>query len=356
MRSTLKCDIMSAYIVGDKFMKTKIIYISGNEVFEMAEIRAAFEEVRTSLGLSNDTILFGVPVDSDCALATPVAAPHIKTVEPVTEPVPEIIPDVVVETTENIPVESTAPVVESAPEIESVVDVTPEPESEPDYEPEKVIPILSILSVQEDSAPEPELIEPVADEATEGVAAEAAAEVADDVATTTEPVQEVVETAVISDVSIDDVFPVSDDATDDDATPVTIGDMVADQAPVAPMEKTLEQLLESMTPLREDVQTVDTTDTEPDITDVFDADDADATLARLANEFADTQDKIPAAPRSEGQSKIGKLKNILPFKKVKNNDSGIIGDLFGWAGTAANDDDFSLPGFFTPATSKKQGA
>ena len=333
-------------------MKTKIIYISGNEVFEMAEIRAAFEEVRTALGLSNDTILFGVPVDCDCALATPVAAPHIKTVEPVTEPVPEIIPDVVVETAENIPVESAAPVVESALEIESVVDITPEPESEP----EKVIPILSILSVQEDSDPEPELIEPVADEATEEVAAEAAAEVADDVATTTEPVQEVVETAVISDVSIDDVFPVSDDATDDDATPVTIGDMVADQAPVAPMEKTLEQLLESMTPLREDVQTVDTTDTEPDITDVFDADDADATLARLANEFADTQDKIPAAPRSEGQSKIGKLKNILPFKKVKNNDSGIMGDLFGWAGTAANDDDFSLPGFFTPATSKKQGA
>ena len=57
---------MSAYIVGDKFMKTKIIYISGNEVFEMAEIRAAFEEVRTALGLSNDTILFGVPVDCDC--------------------------------------------------------------------------------------------------------------------------------------------------------------------------------------------------------------------------------------------------------------------------------------------------
>lgn len=342
-------------------MKTKIIYISGNEVFEMAEIRAAFEEVRTALGLSNDTILFGVPVDCDCALATPVAAPHIKTVEPVTEPVPEIIPDVVVEAAENIPVESAAPVVESAPEIESVVDVTPEPESEPESEPEKVIPILSILSVQEDSDPEPELIEPVADEATkelaaEELAAEAAAGVAYDVAPATEPVQEVVETAVISDVSIDDVFPVSDDATDDDATPVTIGDMVADQAPVAPMEKTLEQLLESMTPLREDVQTVDTTDTEPDITDVFDADDADATLARLANEFADTQDKIPAAPRSEGQSKIGKLKNILPFKKVKNNDSGIMGDLFGWAGTAANDDDFSLPGFFTPATSKKQGA
>ena len=48
-------------------MKTKIIYISGNEVFDMADIRAAFEEVRSTLGLARDTILFGVPVDSDDA-------------------------------------------------------------------------------------------------------------------------------------------------------------------------------------------------------------------------------------------------------------------------------------------------
>ena len=32
-------------------MKTKIIYISGNETFEMADIRAAFEEVRATLNL-----------------------------------------------------------------------------------------------------------------------------------------------------------------------------------------------------------------------------------------------------------------------------------------------------------------
>ena len=37
-------------------MKTKIIYISGNETFEMTQIRAAFEEVRETLGLDKDTI------------------------------------------------------------------------------------------------------------------------------------------------------------------------------------------------------------------------------------------------------------------------------------------------------------
>ncbi len=30
-----------------------------------------------------------------------------------------------------------------------------------------------------------------------------------------------------------------------------------------------------------------------------------------------------------------------------------MGDLFGWAGVAANDEDFSIPGFFTTAASKK---
>ena len=55
-------------------MKTKIIYISGNEVFDMADVRAAFDEVRSTLGLGKDTVMFGVPVDSDDALATSKAA------------------------------------------------------------------------------------------------------------------------------------------------------------------------------------------------------------------------------------------------------------------------------------------
>lgn len=67
MRSTPKCDIMAASSRGFVSMKTKIIYISGNEVFNMADIRAAFEEVRNTLGLGTDTIMFGVPVDNDDA-------------------------------------------------------------------------------------------------------------------------------------------------------------------------------------------------------------------------------------------------------------------------------------------------
>ena len=141
--------------------------------------------------------------------------------------------------------------------------------------------------------------------------------------------------------------------------------MITDDAPDAPVEKTLEQLLESMTPLREDVieDTTNTSDVDAvdetndnssmDDTVNIDMDDTDATLEQLAAEFAENQDKIPTPSKNEPHSKIGKLKNILPFKKAKRDDSGLMGDLFGWAGIAANDDDFSIPGFFTNAASKK---
>ena len=104
-----------------------------------------------------------------------------------------------------------------------------------------------------------------------------------------------------------------------------------------------------MTPLQEDVldETVEQTGDDDN-----DSEDVDATLAQLATEFAETQDKIAAETKSSGRSKIGKLRNILPFKQSKHKDQGL-GDLFGWAGVAANDEDFSVPGFFTNASSKK---
>ena len=136
--------------------------------------------------------------------------------------------------------------------------------------------------------------------------------------------------------------------------------------PEEPIEKTLEQLLESMTPLREDrpdEEAAQITDDEFDATPApidstddaahTDDDDTDATLAQLATEFAENQDKIPAPKKTEARGKIGKLKNILPFKKAKRDDTGLMGDLFGWAGIAANDDNFAMPGFFTGVASKK---
>ena len=78
-------------------MKTKIIYISGTEIFDIADIRAAFDEVRLALNLDKNTVLFGVPVDNDDAgLTSDVKqkqTAEIKQIEPeITVPEEEPIP------------------------------------------------------------------------------------------------------------------------------------------------------------------------------------------------------------------------------------------------------------------------
>lgn len=318
-------------------MKTKIIYISGNEVFEMAKIRAAFEEVRGALGLGTDTILFGVPVDADDALAsvattTTQAITETQIIETIEAPTSEIIdaPEIKIEETQEP---------EPIPEIvseEAIVEPVAEPIVEPiseiaeETESDKIIPILSILSANDEV--EPSVVEPEVTPTIEAI----------------EPVSE------------------PDDTGNIDALTVSIDDVVTDDAPVAEREKTLEELLESMTPLGEDIisdepdaniipeQMIEDTDTENfSVSMTDDMADTDATLAQLANEFAQTQDKIPESPKPSGNGKIGKLKNILPFKKAKRDDSGLMGDLFGWAGIAANDEDFSIPGFFTGVAGQK---
>lgn len=340
-------------------MKTKIIYISGNEVFEMSEIRAAFEEVRAALGLDNDTILFGVPVDADNALADEQAnEQHIMAVaEPVVvdeklDTAEEIIAEPAI--VEDITESETDTLDEELNVQSSELDVQPDesnetstPQPEIPQDSEKVIPILSVLAMTQDAEPENNDVheEPICDKIEETV-------------TDTEVVVPVMEndTAIITDINVD-VELVAPDITDEgESEKVTISDMINDDAPIAQMEKTLEQLLESMTPLREDAEHENTPSENDIIDDSFDMDtnDTDATLAQLASEFAENEDKIVITKKSEPQGKIGKLKNILPFKKAKRDDNGLMGDLFGWAGIAANDEDFTMPGFFTGA--KKQGA
>lgn len=377
MRSTPKCDIMFASSGGFVSMKTKIIYISGNEVFDMADIRAAFDEVRSTLGLGKDTVMFGVPVDSDDALATSKAA-DTNVVTEATTPQEEmpietqtVIESTIVDdieestqkTTKEAPAEKIVePEVKAEPEIKNIKKSaakktrtrTKEKISEPAAEieqpknadEEKIIPILSILAAKketiEDEADnntviEPEVVEEIPEESDE---------------------EEISEVHEIADINISEEFS-PEDAQIDETHSHAIADMITDDAPEAPVEKTLEQLLESMTPLREDVieDTEDFIDDDnlsiEEAEDAVAEDDTDATLEQLAAEFAENQDKIPAQPKIENHSKIGKLKNILPFKKAKRDDSGLMGDLFGWAGVAANDDDFAIPGFFTNAASKK---
>lgn len=334
-------------------MKTKIIYISGSEVFDMTEIRAAFDEVRSALGLDNDTVLFGVPVDCDSAIKNTDTS---KTVVAQTTAVQN---ETVVGKEENNVVSMDNTVVDNELEIkDSEETITPEPEAEitetktVDTD-ETVIPILSVLSINDDETPVAQETDPLSE--TEEIQAPADAEetfINDDVIVQPE---EVDNEPVISSISIDSELITP--ATDNDgvATTVSVTDMINDEAPEKSVEKTLEHLLESMTPLREDLEIEtennDFVDNDEPLYDITDS-DTDATLAQLASEFVQTEDTIETTQKNESHGKIGKLKNILPFKKAKRDDGGLMGDLFGWAGIAANDDDFSIPGFFT----KKQGA
>ena len=256
-------------------MKKKIVYISGADSFDANEVRAAFDEVRGTLGLDSDTVLFGVPVDDLIAMDA---------------------------------VDADADFGDSVKEDEIALENMPKPmpkEKNTAHAKKKntestVVPIMSVLGEDSDDADETVAIEPTG--------------------------------------SVD---------TGD------IDKMLDDDMPVAEHEKTLEELLETMAPLREDVQMESVTNV-PESIEIEDSiGEADATLASLATEFVDVQDKVPTFEKNSERGKISKLKSILPFTKKKRDDTGIMGDLFGWAGVAANDEEFSIPGFFTNVASKK---
>lgn len=347
-------------------MKTKIIYISGSEVFEMADVRAAFDEVRSALGLGRDTVLFGVPVDSDDALA-PIAdaTPSDETAQaaPVVENTPievkaEIPTPIIQEITEpeteepsqeeiviDTPVAqdiAVAPIKKSRGrprKVDVASDAQETGNTDTPAQSEKVIPILSVLAANNSMT-----------------------ELAPDTTTAQDTITTKTDDTPIADAEATIVADV--DAGEEDTFHTesieNIDDMIADQnAPVESTEKTLEELLESMTPLREDhgeVSAIDMNDEAVPMSESVEmmmGEDTDATLEQLATEFADAADTIAAPAPAPSQGKIGKLKNILPFKKARRDDTGLMSDLFGWAGVAANDEDFTIPGFFTTAASKK---
>lgn len=317
-------------------MKTKIIYISGNEVFDMADIRAAFEEVRVALNLDKKTVLFGVPVDEDDAglmdnkqneniieTTSPIIEQEILETKP-NESIAQIdeetpIDDMSLQNQDDNIVEDNVeeivavekPKKRGRPRKETIAEDVPEQVIENENNDpnetseEKIVPILSVLSTNDDE-----------NEASDNVSEEI--DIIPEISDTTLPSVEIPQT---------DDIPLDEDEAD------------------------LEKLLSAMTPLAEDISEKPV---EPDVEQIDETEDisVDATLEQLATEFAETQDKIATENKSTSRSKIGKLRNILPFKQSKHKDQGL-GDLFGWAGIAANDEDFSVPGFFTNAASKK---
>lgn len=309
-------------------MKTKIIYISGDDKFNVSDIRAAFNEVRTALNLGVDTVLFGVPVDTDDALNNEFQ--DIKPIDPVpTAPEPVITEDI----QEPIPEPVKTEVKKRGRKKTTVSEVEPEPGTKVENNSdEKIIPILSVLGNSE----------PV-EKTTEEITQESP-----------EPVPE-------SNIAIEHTVTENDGIVTETNT-ITVQEIITDNSEPSEInetEKTLEELLESMKPLDSEIEDSDDDEAQQEIAkdepvvDTPSADIEDITLQQLATEFIESQDKIVNTTKSNSKSKIGKLKNILPFSKQKQReDTGLMGDLFGWAGFAANDEEFSMPDFFSGATKK----
>lgn len=325
MRSTPKCGIISKHVRESDFMKTKIIYISGNEIFDVADIRAAFEEVRNALGFGMDTVLFGVPVDADDAGIQLKETPKTEVIVNESEQIITITEEII---EEELPKKKTPrkSKIENEPE-EVVKSEAAEVEQpiEKNITEEKIIPILSVLS----SKKEPE------------IQIEEKSEIPE--VPEYQPVEEpqiiIHETDIISQVAEDMIT----------TETVIMEEIMVDDIPVAQQHKTLEQLFERIAPLREDLNTEEFIAVEQPTEEL----NLDVTLEKLATEFAEKQDNINVNSKIETSGKIGKLKNILPFKKAKREEPSLMGDLFGWAGIAANDEEFSIPGFFTTSASKK---
>lgn len=351
-------------------MKTKIIYISGGEIFNMSDVRNAFETVRRELGLGMDTVLFGVPVDAEDALGgkfeatqttnTDTNAPRhdddtqnndaLSDVD--TAPVAPVVQE---EKPKRAKKKSTTKSLKSDAIPDTVAVVAESDEKAPNADKnngDAVIPILSILA--NDAAKDATETSDVLDKTDVDINIDMDIPVDvtpdDDVYFQDENVAD----DTIDDVNVSDTSAtrteVSFDAADIDDEIQTIAPQTTTILDSDDDDNQLEKLLQSVQSLHEDEKII-----EDKVSDKNNADfdETDATLEKLANEFAENQDKIVNTTKSSTRGgRIGKLKNILPFKKVKHNDSGLMGDLFGWAGVAANDDDFAIPEFFPTAAKK----
>ena len=327
------------------FMKTKIIYISGGEIFNMNDVRDAFDTVRRELQLPNDTVLFGVPVDADDALGTQF---ETDTKQNTTVETVDVQPDV----DEVVAVEQPEKPKRTKKKAAKVIDIVEDVKSEAVVEqtPEKeVIPILSVLGGE--TKPVQTEITPVEDSLNDEIVEDS--EVLDIVEEKTpEPIINI--TDLSDDILIDEpeqiVVPQDDqDVSDIQEDIPTVEPQTATVLESDDEDDQLAKLLESVQSLNEDKD-----DTAPELQVVENTvDETDATLEKLATEFAENQDKIINTTKSSARGgRIGKLKNILPFKKTKRNESSLMGDLFGWAGVAANDEEFGIPEFFPTAAKK----
>ena len=306
-------------------MKTKIVYISGNEIFDIREIHAAFEEVRNALNLTADTVLFGVPVDNEDAGIMPTANETV-TQDAQNTCIPVDMPQLA---NSDIEIESKVEIAQKKPnrsQKKSKNDDVIEPIVEIVSETTEITEISTDITNAENTNEEDKIV----------------------------PISSVLDSKDTEDIDNGDIEIISEDSGNfvepniEKQQEHTSG--ITEDEDAAGLEK----LLSEMTPLQEDILEEQTqldpipileNDTDDDVS-------VDATLEKLANDFIENQDKIGSGTKSSSRSKIGKFRNIISFKPKEPKDTDSC-NLFSWGGVAANDEEFSVPGFFTSSASKK---
>ena len=342
-------------------MKTKIIYISGGEIFNMSDVRNAFETVRHELGLGMDTVLFGVPVDAEDALGGKFESAQLENADtdamrhavenhdvlPDVDSVAPIVEESKTKRTRKKSVAKTVKTDDTPDTVAVVVESDKNTQTADENSGDTVVPILSILAndATKDANETSEILKKTDVDINIDMDIPVDVTSDDDVYFQDEN---------IADVSIDNTnetrTDISFDAADIDDEIQTIAPQTTTILDSDDDDNQLEKLLQSVQSLHEDEKIIEEKTVNKTNDDL---NETDIALEKLANEFAENQDKIVNTTKSSARGgRIGKLKNILPFKKVKHNDSGLMGDLFGWAGVAANDDDFAIPEFFPTAAKK----
>ena len=267
-------------------MKTKIIYICGGESCDISDIRSAFNQVKSTLGLDKETILFGVPIDTE------VRELNLNNKQDLEE--------------ENF--------VDSI--IEQETNKTEEYDIEETDENEKVIPILSVLSARNNGLEEDNIVTQVLEEKDETIIEEIVTE--DD--KTKDEIK-------IENLSVSEEERFYEDIEEENP-PKSLQELFKK---IPNLDEFVDEDL-----IREDNITIDIDLKNHNIEEES---VSNPSLEVLVKEYMQKQKEIVNSSKNES----GKLKNILGFKKAKKKSENFIGDLFGWAGIAANDEGYARP-------------
>jgi len=365
-------------------LKTKIIYISGGEVFDRNDIKNAFDEIKKTLNWDSDMVLFGVPVDEESVGAnnySPIDVSESESTDDIgtNQQSATCLGEAKRRRISNQQSDPDTPqhVVSESEVVDAFTSDPPAPVKKTRKRKQQTVvganiirpvdtsevgafPSLASLAGN-DKCAQTDISESESSIAVETNRKPVAPQRSEGGSTILGIIRPVVdatnsatdsygfETIADENASKSEIRNPSrrSEAKTDQKSEIIITEIDAPDGMMVSVEestKTIEDIFRELGAMKED---------KPVDLSVYDGTDSDAVaddaaIAALAREFADQNDVLETDEPAPKSGKISKIKNILPFKKIKKGDGSMLGDLFGWAGIAANDEDdrFQIPDFF----------